>query len=430
MFNFAGKYYKNNQYVNMFFKELINTADRFIRYAKIDTQSDPASMDYPSTKKQLDLLKLLCDELKEAGIDVEMDSYGYVYALLPSNSDKKLPTICFCAHVDTAPDCSGTNVKPILHRNYAGQNLVLPDDLSIVISPEAYPALKNKFGENIITASGLTLLGADDKAGVTAIMEAAIYLKNHPEIKHGPIRILFTPDEEIGKGVANLNMNTLNADFGYTLDGGPLGDLEDETFSADAVNITIEGVSVHPGYAKGKMENAIKIASEIIAALPKDKLAPEVTEGRQGFVHPVKIEAELEKAKIYFIIRDFETAKLKEHEETLEQIVKQIMINYPASNYTFSVSEQYRNMKEVLINHPEVAHYAELAMIEAGITPNKGLIRGGTDGSKLSFMGLPCPNLFAGEHAIHSKREWVSEQDMQKAAEVIIRICQLCERNA
>lgn len=414
----------------MFFKELINTADRFIRYAKIDTQSDPASMDYPSTKKQLDLLKLLCDELKEAGIDVEMDSYGYVYALLPSNSDKKLPTICFCAHVDTAPDCSGTNVKPILHRNYAGQNLVLPDDLSIVISPEAYPALKNKFGENIITASGLTLLGADDKAGVTAIMEAAIYLKNHPEIKHGPIRILFTPDEEIGKGVANLNMNTLNADFGYTLDGGPLGDLEDETFSADAVNITIEGVSVHPGYAKGKMENAIKIASEIIAALPKDKLAPEVTEGRQGFVHPVKIEAELEKAKIYFIIRDFETAKLKEHEETLEQIVKQIMINYPASNYTFSVSEQYRNMKEVLINHPEVAHYAELAMIEAGITPNKGLIRGGTDGSKLSFMGLPCPNLFAGEHAIHSKKEWVSEQDMQKAAEVIIRICQLCERNA
>lgn len=414
----------------MFFKELINTADRFIRYARIDTQSDPASMDYPSTKKQLDLLKLLCDELKEAGIDVEMDSYGYVYALLPSNSEKKLPTICFCAHVDTAPDCSGTNVKPILHRNYAGQNLVLPDDLSIVISPEAYPALKNKFGENIITASGLTLLGADDKAGVTAIMEAAIYLKNHPEIKHGPIRILFTPDEEIGKGVANLNMNTLNADFGYTLDGGPLGDLEDETFSADAVNITIEGVSVHPGYAKGKMENAIKIASEIIAALPKDKLAPEVTEGRQGFVHPVKIEAELEKAKIYFIIRDFETAKLKEHEETLEQIVKQIMINYPASNYTFSVSEQYRNMKEVLINHPEVAHYAELAMIEAGITPNKGLIRGGTDGSKLSFMGLPCPNLFAGEHAIHSKREWVSEQDMQKAAEVIIRICQLCERNA
>ncbi|HRG69703.1 MAG TPA: peptidase T [Saprospiraceae bacterium] len=414
----------------MFFKELINTANRFIRYARIDTQSDPASMDYPSTKKQLDLLKLLCDELKEAGIDVEMDSYGYVYALLPSNSDKKLPTICFCAHVDTAPDCSGTNVKPILHRNYAGQNLVLPDDLSIVISPEAYPALKNKFGENIITASGLTLLGADDKAGVTAIMEAAIYLKNHPEIKHGPIRILFTPDEEIGKGVANLNMNTLNADFGYTLDGGPLGDLEDETFSADAVNITIEGVSVHPGYAKGKMENAIKIASEIIAALPKDKLAPEVTEGRQGFVHPVKIEAELEKAKIYFIIRDFETAKLKEHEETLEQIVKQIMINYPASNYTFSVSEQYRNMKEVLINHPEVAHYAELAMIEAGITPNKGLIRGGTDGSKLSFMGLPCPNLFAGEHAIHSKKEWVSEQDMQKAAEVIIRICQLCERNA
>lgn len=414
----------------MFFTEFVDTAKRFIRYAMIDTQSDPASLEYPSTKKQFDLLKLLYNELKEAGIEqVELDDYGYVFATIPSNSDKNLPTICFCAHVDTAPDCSGSNVKPLLHKNYSGQNIVLPDDPSIVITPNDYPLLNSKTGENIITASGLTLLGSDDKAGVTAIMEAALYLKNHPEIKHGPIRILFTPDEEIGKGVAYLDMKKLNADYGYTLDGGPLGDLEDETFSADAVHITIEGVSTHPGYAKGKMENAIKIASEIISSLPKEYLAPEVTEGRQGFVHPVKLEAELEKAKIYLIIRDFDTKKLKEHEDVLEQIVKQVLSTYPGSNYTFSVSEQYRNMKEILIDHPQVTQYAELAMIEAGIKPNKGLIRGGTDGSKLSFMGLPCPNLFAGEQAIHSKKEWVSEQDMQKAAEVIVRICQIWERN-
>jgi tripeptide aminopeptidase len=414
----------------MFFTEFVHTAERFIRYAKLDTQSDPTSSEYPSTKKQFDLLRLLYNELKEAGIDqVELDAYGYVFAMIPSNSDKKLPTICFCAHVDTAPDCSGSNVKPLLHKNYAGQNMVLPDDPSIVISPNDYPALNSKSGENIITASGLTLLGSDDKAGVTAIMEAAIYLKNHPEIKHGAIRILFTPDEEIGKGVAYLDMKKLNADFGYTLDGGPLGDLEDETFSADAVHITIEGVSTHPGYAKGKMENAIKIASEFIASLPKEFLAPEVTEGRQGFVHPVKLEAELEKAKIYLIVRDFDTKKLKEHEDVLEQLVKQVLLTYPGSSYTFSVTEQYRNMKEILIDHPQVTQYAELAMIEAGIKPNKGLIRGGTDGSKLSFMGLPCPNLFAGEQAIHSKKEWVSEQDMQKAAEVIVRICQIWERN-
>ncbi|HEX5624488.1 MAG TPA: peptidase T [Saprospiraceae bacterium] len=415
----------------MNYKDFTSTAERFMRYARIDTQADPTSQSVPSTAKQKDLSQLLANELKAAGLDdVELDGYGYVYAGLPSNSDKAVPAICFCAHVDTAPDCSGTGVKPILHPNYQQQDLILPDDLGIVISPGEFPELKDKTGENIITASGLTLLGADDKAGVTAIMEAVIYLKNHPEIKHGAIRILFTPDEEIGRGVNHVDLKRINAAFGYTLDGGKLGSLEDETFSADGATIEIDGVSTHPGYAKGRMENAIKIASEIIAAFPKEHLIPEATSDRQGFIHPIKMEAELEKAKIQFIIRDFETAALKTHADTLERITRRVMKAYPNSHYRLTVTEQYRNMKEILVNHPEAVKYAEMAILEAGLRPYKGLIRGGTDGSRLSFMGLPCPNLFAGEHGIHSKKEWVSEADMQKAAEVIVRICQLCEQHA
>ncbi|MBK8484488.1 MAG: peptidase T [Saprospiraceae bacterium] len=415
----------------MNYTDFKTTAERFIRYAMIDTQADPSSETVPSSMKQLNLAKLLFEELKQANIeDVELDAYGYIYASLPSNSTRNIPTICFCAHMDTAPDCSGTNVKPILHQNYQMQEIRLPDDSSILISPEEFKELSKKQGETIITASGLTLLGADDKAGITAIMEAAIYLKNHPEIAHGKIRILFTPDEEIGRGVNHVDMKKLGADFGYTMDSGELGAFEDETFSADAVHIEITGVSTHPGYAKGKMENAIKIAAEIIANIPKDHLIPEVTEGREGFIHPVKVVSELEKSSLYFIIRDFETSKLMDHENYLEKIVKQVMLNYPNSKYTFTVSEQYRNMKEILNNHPEVVEYVEQAIVEANIKPIKGLIRGGTDGSRLSFMGLPCPNIFAGEHGIHSKKEWVSEQDMQRAAEVIVRICQICERNA
>ncbi len=404
-------------------------AERFMRYVQIDTQADPTSVTIPSSAKQKDLSTLLLNELLAAGIEAELDNYGYVYASLPSNTANKIPSICFCAHVDTAPDCSGTNVKPILHKNYQQQDIRLPDDPSICITNIEFPELKEKSGENIITASGQTLLGADDKAGVAAIMEAIIYLKNNPEIKHGPIRILFTPDEEIGRGVNYVNLEKLNADFAYTLDGGELGSIEDETFSADTVTIDIQGVSTHPGYAKGKMENAIKIASEIIASFPKEHLIPEATSGREGFIHPIKLHAELESASVQFIIRDFDTGKLKDHELTLEQITKRVLKNYPNSSYQFKVTEQYRNMKEILINHPKIVNYAEQAIKDAGIKPIKSLIRGGTDGSRLSFMGLPCPNLFAGEHGIHSKKEWVSEQDMQKAAEVIVRICQICEKD-
>lgn len=414
-----------------FHKSFTTAASRFIRYAKIDTQADPSSSSIPSSLKQLDLSKLLVNELQAAGFsDAEMDTHGYVYASLPSNSGKTVPTVCFCAHVDTAPDCSGTNVKPILHSKYQLQDIVLPDDPTIIISPGEFPELLDKEGENIITASGLTLLGADDKAGVTAIMEAALYLKNNPDIIHGEIKLLFTPDEEIGRGVDHVRLEKLAADFAYTLDGGAAGSLEDETFSADAVHITIAGVSVHPGYAKSKMESALKIGSEIIAQLPKSELSPESTSGREGFIHPVKIEGELEKAHLQFIIRDFDTKKLSEYENQLESIVKSVISNYPNSSYDFKVIEQYRNMKEILVKHPHGVEYAEQAITDSNLKLIKGSIRGGTDGSRLSFMGLPCPNLFAGEHGIHSKKEWVSEQDMQKAAEVIVRICQLWERNA
>lgn len=414
-----------------FHKSFTTAASRFIRYAKIDTQADPSSSSIPSSLKQLDLSKLLVNELQEAGFsDAEMDAHGYVYASLPSNSWKTVPTVCFCAHVDTAPDCSGTNVKPILHSKYQLQDIVLPDDPTIIISPSEFPELLDKEGENIITASGLTLLGADDKAGVTAIMEAALYLKNNPDIIHGEIKLLFTPDEEIGRGVDHVKLDKLAADFAYTLDGGAAGSLEDETFSADAVHITISGVSVHPGYAKSKMESALKIGSEIIAQLPKSELSPESSSGREGFIHPVKIEGELEKAHLQFIIRDFDTRKLSEYENQLESIVKSVISNYPNSSYDFKVIEQYRNMKEILVKHPHGVEYAEQAIADSNLKLIKGSIRGGTDGSRLSFMGLPCPNLFAGEHGIHSKKEWVSEQDMQKAAEVIVRICQLWERNA
>jgi tripeptide aminopeptidase len=414
----------------MNYKDFTTAAERFMRYVRIDTQADPASKTSPSTAKQIELSRVLYNELLDSGIKAELDEFGYVYGFLPANSTKRVPVICFCAHVDTAPDCSGTNVKPILHSNYNQQDLILPDEPGLSVSSSEFSALKSKTGENIITASGLTLLGADDKAGVTAIMEAILYLKMHPEIIHGDIRILFTTDEEIGHGVDHVDLKKLGADFAYTLDGGELGSIEDETFSADAVNIEIEGVSTHPGYAKDKMENAIKIASEIIAAFPKEHLIPEATSNREGFIHPVKLQADLEHASLQFIIRDFDTQKLKEYEAYLETLTKRVLKNYPNSRYKFTVVEQYRNMKEVLVKHPNIVSYAEQAITESGIHPIKGLIRGGTDGSRLSFMGLPCPNLFAGEHGIHSKKEWVSEQDMQKAAEVIVRICQICEKNA
>lgn len=400
--------------------------ERFFRYAKIDTQSDPHSSTYPSTEKQKDLSRLLVEELKALGVtDAEMDEYGIVYATVPASLGcEDAPTICFCSHVDTSPDASGKNVKPIVHTNYQGQDIVLPDDPNIVIRQSAHPDLAELHGHDIITASGTTLLGADDKAGVTAIMAAVEYLMEQKKagLKHAAMRILFTPDEEIGRGVDKVNMTKLAADFGYTMDGATRGSMEDETFSADGATVYIDGVSAHPGYAKGKLENAVKIAADIIAALPKEGFSPETTSGREGFVHPLEVRGVAEKAEIIFIIREFDTALLPAGAARIQAAIDAVAPSYPASLIRLEVKEQYRNMKEVLDQNPEVVQLAEDAIIAAGLNLRKGSIRGGTDGSRLSFMGLPCPNIFTGEHAFHGKYEWVSVQDMEKSAEVIVRI--------
>lgn len=398
-------------------------ADRFIRYVQIDTQSDPHADCFPSSVKQKDLSRLLVAELLEMGVeDAHMDEWGYVYATLPSTASKKIPTICFCAHVDTAPDCSGTGVKPILHKNYQGQEIVLPDDPRQIISPLAHPYLAKLKGHDIITASGTTLLGADDKAGVAAIMDFANFIMRNPSLEHGPIRLLFTPDEEVGRGTAKVDLKKLNADFGYTLDGGDAGSLEDETFSADGVRIIFQGVIIHPGYAKGKLVNAMKIAGELLDALPKDALSPETTSGKEGFIHPTGINGMAESCSVDFIIRDFDTAQLSVKEEWLRQLTAKVVSAYPGARFEFIVTEQYRNMKEVLDVNPEVVRYAKEAIGRAGLPLKMESIRGGTDGSRLSFMGLPCPNLFAGEQAIHSKHEFVSVQDMQKAVETMVHL--------
>ncbi|PUZ29631.1 peptidase T [Chitinophaga parva] len=415
----------------MFNNYAYSVTERFLRYVQIDTQSDPLSGTFPSTEKQKDLGRLLVAELQDMGItDAHLDEWGYVYATLPANTDKQVPVICLCSHMDTSSDCSGTHVKPIIHPNYQGQDLVLPDDPSVVIRVAEHPYLEQKKGDDIITASGLTLLGADDKAGVAAIMDAVRFLLQQPDVKHGAIRILFTPDEEVGRGVNHLDMEKLGAQFGYTLDGGELGSLEDENFSADGVKIVIEGVSVHPGTAKGTLVSAIKIAAEVLATLPADRLSPETTEGREGFVHPVRVEGVVERAEIDFIIRDFETAKLQEHEAFLKAVLDQVMARYPAASATFQVKEQYRNMKEVLNQYPQVVEYAAIAMRKAMIAPVSLPIRGGTDGSRLSFMGLPCPNIFTGEMALHGKQEYVSVQDMQKAVQTIVYLAQTWEAHS
>ncbi len=406
-------------------------ATRFMRYVQVDTQSNPESASQPSTEKQKDLSAILVEELRAMGIaDAELDKHGYVYATIPATTDKNVPVLCFCSHVDTAPDCSGTGVKPILHTKYDGKDIVLPDDHNVIISTHNHPYLKERMGDDIITASGTTLLGADDKAGVAIIMDLANYLLQHPEIKRGKIRILFTPDEEIGRGVAAVDMTKLGADFGYTLDGGERGHLEGETFSADAVVITFYGISAHPGYAKGKMVNAIKAASAFVAMLPRHEWCPEVTEGKQGFVHPTSIEGGLEKATVQLIVRDFDTAKLAEYEHRLRELVDQTIKQFHGVTTGFIVKEQYRNMKEILDKHPHVMDYAEAAYKRAGMEVQRMSIRGGTDGSRLSFMGLPCPNLFTGEMGIHSKQEYVSVQDMEKAVETLVHLASIWEEKA
>lgn len=406
-------------------------AERFIRYAQIDTQSDANSATFPSTAKQLNLSKLLLEELLEMGIkDAQLDENGYVYATIPSNTDKNVPVICFCSHVDTSPDCSGTNVKPIVHSNYQGQDIVLPEDNSIIIKFNEHKDLADQIGNDIITASGTTLLGADDKAGVAEIMDAARILMSNSGIKHGDIKILFTPDEEIGRGVDFVNLEKLGAQFAYTMDGERAGTIEDETFSADAVKITIYGVSVHPGFAKKKMQSAVKIASKIIDSLPTDRLSPESTSGKEGFVHPTGISGTVEKVTIDFIVRDHLTGNLQKHENELEELVKNIVSQFPNVSYTFEIKEQYRNMKEILDQFPLIMEIGLEAIERAGMKAEKRSIRGGTDGSRLSFMGLPCPNVFAGGHAFHGKMEWVSIQDMEKAVKTILHIATLWEEKA
>ncbi|MFD2522019.1 peptidase T [Emticicia soli] len=408
---------------------LYNVKEKFLRYVQIDTQSDPNSTANPSTEKQKDLSRILVEELLAMGItDAHLDEWGYVYATIPATTTKPVPVICFCSHVDTSPDCSGAGVKPIIHEYWDGASIVLPDDPTQVIKVEEHPDLKHQIGNDIITASGTTLLGADNKAGVAEIMAAAEYLMNHPEIKHGTIKILFTPDEEVGRGTEKVDLQKLGADYAYTMDGETVGTLEDETFSADGVSLIINGVSTHPGFAKGKLENAMKIAADILAALPKDSLSPETTEDYEGFIHPTQISGIQEQVKLDFIIRDFTVAGLHEKEAYLQAIIDKVLVHYPNSSVDFKVIEQYRNMKEVLVNHPKVVEYALEAIRVSGMKPEQRSIRGGTDGSRLSFMGLPCPNIFAGEHAFHSKLEWVSVQDMEKATEVIINLAKIWEQ--
>ena len=405
--------------------------DRFMSYVKMDTQSDPKSNSHPTTEKQKDLSRYLCEELVALGIEATTNEFGYVYGIIPSNSPKlNIPVICFCSHVDTAPDCSGTNVKPILHENYDGKDIVLPDDTEQILSLAKSPYLKNHIGKNIITASGLTLLGADDKAGVAIIMQLAAHLMQHPEIIHGTIKILFTPDEEVGKGTAKIDMEKLGADFGYTLDGGEIGSLEDETFSADAAIITVNGVIAHPGYAKGHLVNALKIAAAIVDALPKQEWSPETTEGMEGFIHPTAINGIAEKATINFIVRDFRTEKLKDHHERLKKIAEEVVANHPGASIIYEEEEQYRNMYDILTQHPEVAANAAAAIKRSGLKIIKESIRGGTDGSRLSYIGLPCANLFTGMQNIHSKKEWVGVHDMVKAVETLVHLSNIWEENA
>lgn len=405
--------------------------DRFLKYVKYDTQSKEDSSTFPSDPKQLELSKDLVAELKELGLqDAHMDDNGYVMATLPSNTEKEVDVIGFIAHVDTSPAVSGKNVNPQIHKNYQGGDIVVSKEKNVVIEEANNPELKAMKGFDIITTDGTTLLGADDKAGIAEIMDALNYLITHPEIKHGTIKICFTPDEEVGRGAEKFDVQKFGAKYAYTIDGSTIGEVETETFSADAVVIKIKGINVHPGYAKGKMVNSIKVAANFMESLPKDKLSPETTEGRDGYVHCVSIEGNEELTTMKFIIRDFVTAKLKEYEAVLEDLIKKAVSNYPGAEYEFQVIEQYRNMKEVLDQHPQIEANALEALKRLDIKPIQSAIRGGTDGSRLSYMGLPTPNLFAGGHNFHAITEYVAVQDMQAAVKMIVTIAQVWEEKA
>ena len=406
--------------------------ERFLRYVLIDTQSDPTSPTCPSTEKQKNLGRMLAAELQAMGIaDAHLDEHGYVYATIPANTDKQVPVICFCSHMDTSPDCTGANVKPQLVKSYRGGDIVLPADPTQVIRAADHPALADQIGNDIITTDGTTLLGADNKAGLAEIMDAAQFLIQNPHIKHGAIKILFTPDEEIGRGVDKVDLKKLGADVCLHDGRRKRRAISRMRPSPPTAPPSPSRASrTHPGFAKGKMEHAIKIAAAIVERLPKDTCSPETTEGKEGFLHPIGISGALEKATIGFIVRDFTDEGLKEKEALLESIVKDVMKDYPRSTYRMEVKPQYRNMKQVIDRHPEIIDYAIEAIRRAGLTPVRGSIRGGTDGSRLSFMGLPCPNIFAGEHAFHSRLEWVSRQDMEKAVQTIVHLAMIWEERA
>jgi tripeptide aminopeptidase len=399
--------------------------ERFLRYVTIDTRSDEHGTTTPSTPGQLILLRLLVQELNDIGLsDVSLDEFGYVMATIPATSSKRgIPAIGFIAHVDTSPEMPGDGVRPIVHEDYDGRDLVLPDDPSITLRAADNPALQSQMGNDIVTASGLTLLGADDKAGVAEIVAAAEHLILHPEIPHGPIRIAFTPDEEIGRGADHFDVRRFDAVCAYTLDGGGLGDLEYESFSADAITVTFQGFNTHPGYAKGRMVNAIRVAADFISRLPRNGMSPETTEGYEGYLHPYQMQAGADRTSVKVLVRDFVTHALAEKEALVEQIARDVVAEHPGSSFETVVEESYRNMRAVLEQHPKVVSYARDAIRRAGLEPVERPIRGGTDGSRLSFMGLPTPNLFAGEHNFHSRLEWVSAQDMDKAVEVIVGLC-------
>ena len=407
----------------------MSVLDRFLRYVQFDTQSDERSSTYPSTDTQLVLLRALVDELRAIGVaDAAMDEHGYVVATIPATTTKReVPTIGFIAHVDTSPEMPGAGVKPIVHRAWDGGDIVLPDAPDAVLRRAEIPALVEQIGHDIVTASGTTLLGADNKAGVAEIVTAAEYLMQHPEIAHGPVRIAFTPDEEVGRGTLHFDVAKFGAECAYTMDGGQRGEVEIESFSADALTVTFHGFNTHPGYAKGHMVNAIKVAATFIESLPQDTLSPETTEGMDGFVHPYVVQASVDKTSVRLLIRDFVTEGLQEKERMLEALAHKAAARYPGARVELKVEESYRNMKEVLDTRPDIAEYACEAVRRAGLEVRRRSIRGGTDGSRLSFMGLPCPNLFAGEHNFHSRLEWVSVQDMEKAVEVIVHLARLWE---
>ena len=398
-------------------------AERFQRYVRYDTQSAEDSESYPSTEKQKDLGKLLVDELKQLGLeDATIDQYGYVTATLTANTKRIVPTIGLIAHMDTSPDVSGANVKPYVHKNYAGQDIVLTGDTKQIIRLSECPELKEQLGNDLITSDGTTLLGADDKSGVAEIMEALDYLTKHPEVEHGTIKVAFTPDEEVGMGVEHFDVSKFGAKFAYTMDGGAPSEIENETFCADSVTVAFHGVSMHPGFAKGKLVNAVKLASEFLEKLPKNTDSPETTEEREGYVHPHTIQGGIEETIVRFIVRDFEFEGLKRREESLRALAEETVRNHPRSDFTFEVKESYRNMKYVLDKHPEVVENAMKAARMAGLQPKLHRIRGGTDGARLCYMGLPTPNLGSGTQNPHSKIEWVSIQDMKKATELIVNL--------